>query len=217
MTEANPPVEATPPPATSSRAKIVRGIVDYAGLVAFLAVFLWRRDLVIATWGLVVGSAFGLAVGFVMERRVAAMPLIMGGAALFFGALTLIFHDVRFLKIKPTITNLTFAVALFVGLAIRRSPLKILLGGALHLSDIGWRLLSWRYAIFFLAVAVLNLAVAHRTAEAWNSASDPIWAFLRFPGLMIITMVFTLSQIPFFMKHMLTDPGSPDTPAQTRP
>jgi len=101
----------------------IRAAVDYGGLAVFLIAYLIGRDLVQATWWLVVGSAAALVLGFAVERRVAPMPLIAGGAALLFGTLTLVFHDPRFIKVKPTIMNLLFGLVLLGGLAaIRLAP-----------------------------------------------------------------------------------------------
>src|SRR5438445_809568 len=81
----------------------VRAIVDYGGLVLFvLAYFVFHKDMIKATWGLMAGSAIALLVGFVFERRVAPMPLLTGVAAVLFGGLALFYHDARIVKMKPT-------------------------------------------------------------------------------------------------------------------
>ena len=85
---------------------VVRAAVDYVGPLGFLVGYLVTRDMIMATWALVAGSALGLVIGYVAERRIAPMPLLAGGAALFFGILTLVFKDPRFIKIKPTAINL---------------------------------------------------------------------------------------------------------------
>lgn len=188
---------------TDSTRKIVRAVVDYGGLAAFLAGYLVTHDLQKATWWLVVGSAGGLALGFAVERRMAPMPLIAGGAALVFGALTLVFHDARFIKVKPTVMNTLFAVVLLGGVALRKNPLKMLLGEAIALSDHAWRSLAVRYALFFLFTAVLNEAV-------WRTQPDAVWVPFRFPGLLILSVVFSLTQVPFMMKHAHT--GEPPPP-----
>src|SRR5689334_4693766 len=126
----------------------VRMIVDYGGLAVFAAGFLLTHDLIKATWWLVVGSVVALAIGFAVERRVAPMPLISGGAALIFGALTLVFHNPAFIKAKPTVVNFLFAAGLLGGLAMRKNPLKMLLGESLSLPDDAWKSLSVRYALF---------------------------------------------------------------------
>lgn len=180
---------------SSSTHKTVRAVVDYGGLAVFALGFILTHDLIKATWWLVIGSAAALAIGFAVERRVAPMPLIAGGAALIFGALTLVFHNPAFIKAKPTVVNLLFAAGLLGGLAMRKNPLKMLLGESLTLPDAAWRSLSVRYALFFAAMAILNLVV-------WKTMSDAAWVYFRFPGLLILALLFSLTQVPFMMKNM---------------
>lgn len=184
--------------------KTVRGIVDYGGLVVFLAAyFITGRDMVQATWALVGGSGLALLIGFVVERRVAPLPLISGGAALVFGTLTLVFHNSMFIKIKPTVMNLAFGLALFGGLILRKNPLKLLLGEAFALPDRAWRTLNINYGLFFFFVAALNEAV-------WRTQPDATWVVFRFPGLLILSVVFSLTQVPMMMKHAIPPEGSGD-------
>ena len=84
-------------------------VIDYSGAAAFVIGYFVTKDFQKATWVLVAVSALALITGFVTERRVAPLPLIYGGAALVFGALTLIFHDPRFVKMKTTFVDLSLA------------------------------------------------------------------------------------------------------------
>jgi intracellular septation protein len=190
--------------------KYVRGVVDFGGLAAFLGAFVFFRTsgmeqqqaLMQATWALVAGSAVALAIGFIVERRIAPFPLIGGVAALFFGTLTLVFHDPRMLKIKPTVMNTAFGVILLAGLAMRKNPLKLLMGDSVQMPDEGWRKLTLHYALFFLALAVLNEAV-------WRTQPDDIWVAFRFPGILILTVLFSFAQVPLMMKYAKTDDPPP--------
>lgn len=179
-----------------SRRHWVRWFVDYSALAIFLvAFFVTGRDLTKATWALVAGSALALVVGIAVERRVAPFPAIAGGAALVFGGLTLVFDDPRFLKIKPTVMNGIFGLALLGGIALRKNPLKLILGDSLRMPDEIWRRLTIRYALMFLALAGLNEAV-------WRTQSDSVWVLFRFPGLSILMVLFTFSQLPLLMRYM---------------
>jgi len=182
--------------------------VDYFALAAFLiGYFATGRDLQQATWALVAGSAAALVVGFAAERRLAPFPALAGGAALVFGGLTLAFHDPRFLKVKPTVMNLAFAAVMFGGLILRRHPLKLLLGDAFDMPDQAWRGLTLRYGVFFAALAAANEAV-------WRTQSDSVWVLFRFPGLMVLTLAFSLLQAPFLMKHLKGGEVPPPPPPE---
>ena len=189
MTE--PQAEPQAEPRKSSAA--VRAFVDYGGLVAFMIGFLATRDLIQATWALVAGSAVALAVGFALERRIAPMPLFGGAAALVFGTLTLVFKDPTFIKLKPTVVNFILGAALFIGLALKKSPLKALMGDALKMTEGGWRKLSLRYGLFFWAMAGLNEFVRH-------TQSNEVWFWFRMPGLPLLAAAFALTQVPAMLK-----------------
>jgi intracellular septation protein len=187
----------TQPLSDKTRA-LIRSGVDYAGPLAFLVGYLVTRDMLKATWALVAASALALAVGYWAERRVAPMPLIAGLAALIFGGLTLYFHDPRFVKIKPTVINALLGLTMLGGLVLGLNPLKALMGEALKLPDEAWRTLTLRYGLFFLCVAVLNEAV-------WRTQPETVWVWFRMPGLLLLSLVFSLTQLPLMMKHSQQD------------
>jgi intracellular septation protein len=176
----------------------IRYFVDYFALLVFLvAFFATGRSLPQATWWLVGGSAVAILVGIAVERRLAPVPLIAGGAGLVFGGLALAFHDPRLLKIKPTVVNLVFAAVLLGGLAMRKHPLKLLLGDAFEMPESAWRTLTLRYGLFFVLLAVLNEIV-------WRTQSDSVWVVFRFPGLAILTVLFSLTQAPLLARYIKT-------------
>jgi intracellular septation protein len=171
----------------------LRAAIDYAGPLGFLVGYFVTRDMVQATWVLVAVSAVALATGFAIERRVAPLPLLAGGAALVFGLLTVIFKDPTLVKMKPTAVNLLLGTGLLVGLALGKNPLKLLMGDVMKMSDAGWRKLSIRYGLFFLSVAALNEFV-------WRTQSDAVWVVFRMPGLPLLAAAFAITQVPSMLK-----------------
>lgn len=183
------------PPAPVTTHKWVRPTVDYGGLAVFMVTYFVTKDMIQATFALVIGSALALAVGFVFEKRIAPLPLMAGVFALIFGGLTLIFHNDVFVKMKPTVINIALGSAMLIGLALRKNPLKALLGSALNLPDPAWRTLTFRYGLFFLVQAALNEIV-------WRTQPEATWVLFRFPGLQVLALLFSFSQLPLMMKGM---------------
>ncbi len=196
-------VQEQPKPKGPSR---IRLFVDWGGPACFLVVYFLVKTGVLplappdkaimpATVAIVVGSVLALTIGFLVERRVAWIPLVAGGAAVVFGGLTLIFDDPRFLYMKPTIMNVLFASVMFIGVAMKKNPLKALFQDTIRMSDAGWRRLTIRYGAFFLFVAVLNEIV-------WRTQPESVWVLFRMPGLLILPVVFSISQVPHILKEM---------------
>jgi len=190
MIEPSVSVPMTPP----TRSPWLRLAIDYAGPAAFLAAYLLRHDILAATWALVAGSALALVVGFTVERRVAPLPLIWGLAALVFGVLTLVFHDPRIIKMKTTIIDAALGLGMLGGLALGHSPIRILMGDSIALPEAAWRKLTLRFGVFFLVLAAVNELV-------WRTQPEAVWVAFRFPGLLIVSMVFAGTQIPLMMKQ----------------
>jgi intracellular septation protein len=173
----------------------LRPLVDYGPLAAFFGVY-WLRGLTAATVAIMAATAVALVLALVIERRLPLMPLVTAAIVGVFGGLTLWLHDETFIKMKPTIVQLIFATALFGGLLFKRPLLKPLLGTAWPLDDEGWRKLSLRFGLFFLAMAVLNEAV-------WRTQSTDLWVTFKVFGIMGLTFLFAVSQVYFMRAHML--------------
>jgi intracellular septation protein len=180
---------AEQPPATPW----IRHAVDSAPAILFLIVLLATRNFPLATWFVVGGSAVALAVGLIVERRLAPVPAFSGGLALVFGGASLILHRADILQMKMTIVDAVLGAVLFGGLALGKNPLKALLGGAFDLPDAAWRVLAVRYGAFWWACALAN-EVVRRTQ------STTTWGMFRV-AVMIAAVVFAVAQTPFLIKH----------------
>ncbi len=154
--------------------------------------------LFIATALFMGATAVALSVSWVLTRTLPVMPLVSGIVVLFFGALTLWLHDETFIKMKPTIVNTLFGAVLLGGLAFGKPLLGYVFDSAFKLDAEGWRKLTWRWGLFFLFLAVVNEIV-------WRSFSTDAWVTFKVWGIMPITFLFTLSQMPLIMRHSLDD------------
>jgi intracellular septation protein len=154
--------------------------------------------LFIATALFMIATAVSLTVSWILVRALPIMPLVSGVVVFIFGALTLWLQDETFIKMKPTIVNTLFGGVLLGGLLFGKSLLGYVFDSAFHLDAEGWRKLTLRWGLFFLFLALLNEVV-------WRMFSTDAWVAFKVWGIMPITIVFTLSQMPLIIRHSLEE------------
>ena len=173
----------------------VKPAADYGPLIAFFTGYMMNgRDLMVATVWLMIATAIATLALLIIERRVPVMPLVTAGIVGVFGGLTLWLNDDTFIKMKPTIVQLIFAVILLGGLAFGKLLLKPLFGAAWKMRDSAWRTITIRYGLFFIAAAALNEVV-------WRTQSTDFWVNFKIFGLIGLTVLFSLSQTPLILRE----------------
>ncbi|MGH7015751.1 MAG: inner membrane-spanning protein YciB, partial [Caulobacteraceae bacterium] len=143
-------------------------LVDAGPAVAFLIVLLVTHDFRLATWFVVVGAVVALGASLAVERRIAPLPAVSGVMAVIFGGLSIALKRADIFQMKMTIVDALLGGALFVGVAMGKNPLKLLLGSNFRLPDKAWATLAIRYGTFWWACAIANEAVRRtQTKEVW--------------------------------------------------
>jgi intracellular septation protein len=190
---------------------VLRLALDYLPLVIFFGVYKYYAPAdagdMVGTLAAVIKStgAFVLAniAAMIVARwklgKVSPMMWLTTILVVGFGGLTVYFHDPSFIQIKPTIIYVLLSALLFGGLWFKKPLLKYVFeAGFDGLSDIGWKLLSRNWAIFFAVLAVLN--------EVIRAQFDfGTWLSIKVWGVTILSMIFGVANIPMLMKHGLGD------------
>jgi len=153
-----------------------------------------RAGIFVATAVFMAAIVAALIVSYALTRRLPMMPLVSAVIVVVFGGATLIFQNETFIKLKPTIIYLLFAGTLFGGLIFRKPLLAMVFDQMFHLSEEGWRKLTIRWALFFVALAVLNEIV-------WRTQSTDTWVAFKVFGVMPLTFIFAALQYPLLMKY----------------
>jgi intracellular septation protein len=153
-----------------------------------------RFGIFAATATFMVAVIAALIVSYVITRHLPIMPVVTAVIVLVFGGLTLFLHDATFIKVKPTIIYAMFGAALLGGLCFNKPLLGVVFDSLFHLTDEGWRKLTWRWMIFFFALAVLNEIV-------WRNTSTDVWVGFKVFGVMPLTFLFAALQYPLTKKY----------------
>ncbi|MGI9335982.1 MAG: septation protein A [Gammaproteobacteria bacterium] len=180
-------------------------LFDFFPIVLFFITFKAYDDphegVLAATAVIIAATAVQVAVTWMRNRRVEKMHLITLALVVVFGGLTLIFKNELFIKWKPSIVNWLFAAALalshFFG---EHNLIRRMMGHAVELPQIIWTRLNTAWALFFVAMGLLNLYVVY------NFDTDT-WVDFKLFGLMGWTLIFVIAQTIYLMRHV----REPDT------
>src|ERR1700742_276593 len=156
-----------------------------------------KAGIFVATAVFMVAILLALAVSYALTRHLPVMAMVTAIVVLVFGSLTLVLHDDTFIKMKPTIIYVLFGGILLGGLWFNKPLLAVVFDSVFDLTEEGWRKLTLRWALFFLALAVLNEII-------WRTQTTDFWVSFKVFGVVPLTFIFGALQYPLIMKYDAT-------------
>jgi intracellular septation protein len=169
----------------------MQAIFDLLPVAAFVVAY-YAAGIYAATAVLMVAMLALLVVDYLRLRRIPPLHLLSAGLVLLLGGTTLLLHDARFLKWKPTVFLWLVAIAAIGSNWYGRAPLaqrllQPMVERSEHLPRSVWLRLNWSWAGFYVLLGCLNLWVAYH-------ASERTWVNFKFFGLSAAFVVFAMGQ-----------------------
>jgi intracellular septation protein len=172
-------------------------LIDFFPILLFFGAYK-VYDIYLATAVLMAATVLQTAIIYAIDRRLQAMQKITLALILIFGTLTLLLHDDRFIKWKPTVLYAAMAIGLAVTLwGMKKNFLKLLLGSQLELPERIWAHLNVAWIVYCAFMAALNGYVAALySTETW--VNFKLWGY-AFP------LAFIIGQGLYIAPHLKTD------------
>jgi len=173
--------------------------IDFGPLVVFVITYA-RFDIYAATAAFMTTTVAAVAASWALTRHITLMLRVTAVVVLVFGTLTLVLHDPRFIKVKPTLVYTLFGATLLWGYLFRKPLLALVLDSMIHLTEEGWRKLTLRWAAFFFVMALVNEIV-------WRTQPEPFWVNFKLFGFPPITVIFAALQYRLLMRYAAEQPN----------
>lgn len=176
-------------------------LFDFFPVLAFFIAFYIPED---RSQGIYLATAVAIVAGFVqigaywlLTRKFEKMHLITLVILVLLGGLTLLLHDERFIKWKPTIVYWLFGVILLGShYLFNRNLIQRMLEHAVQLPAPIWNNINIAWAIFFFITGFINLYVAY-------FHSNVVWVNFKMFGLLGLTLLFAMAQALYMNQYII--------------
>lgn len=176
---------------------------DFFPLLVFFCAWL-TVDIFFATGAAMVATAIQVIWSWLKYRKVDTLLWISFGAFAFFGGLTLLFQDKRFIMIKPTVVYWIMAGALLISnMSFGKNLVRLLMETHFNAPDPLWNRWLMGWTSFFFVLGLVNLFVAYTFSEG-------VWMMFKVFGALALTLVLAFVQIWTLMPYLKGEDSKPN-------
>ena len=167
-------------------------LIDFFPILLFFGAYK-VYDIYIGTAVLMAATVLQMGLIYRIDHRLQVMHKITLALILVFGTLTLVLHDERFIKWKPTVLYAAMAIGLALAVWVyKKNFLKMLLGSQLSLPEAVWMRLNLVWVVYCTFMAAINgYVAAYYSTEAW--VNFKLWGY-AFPLVFIVGQGFYISR-----------------------
>jgi intracellular septation protein len=175
-------------------------LFDFFPLIVFFAGYAFV-DIFFATGAAMAATVLQVAWSWLRHRKVERLMWINFGAIMFFGGLTLLLQDERFIKVKPTIVYWIIAGALLAShYFFNKNPIKLMMEPHFDAPERVWTRWLFNWVMYFGVLGVVNLLVAH-------GFSTDVWVKFKVFGTLALTVVLAFVQTFMLMRYARHEEG----------
>jgi intracellular septation protein len=161
-------------------------LCELVPLVLFFA-FYKAFDIFAATAVMVFTSIISLLLILWIEKRISRILLFSAVISITSGVITLYSKDTTYIKMKPTVLYIIFALSLLAGKTLGKNFLQMALGHAFEMPNNKWWQLTYSFALFFISLAILNEFI-------WRNFSEEVWVNFKVFGIIPLNICFVIVQ-----------------------
>ena len=184
----------------------LKSALELGPVLGFFVVYMMVKDrsytifereydgFIVVTAGFVPVLLVSIAILWKLTGKLSRMQIVTAVLVIVFGALTVIFNNDAFFKMKTTIVYGMFAVLLGIGLLRGQSYLAYVMEDLMPLAHDGWMVLTRRLTAMFAAMAVANEVV-------WRTMSTEFWVKFETFALPAALFAFFMLQGKLFEQH----------------
>jgi intracellular septation protein len=172
-------------------------LIDFFPILLFFGAYK-VYGIYIGTGVLMIATMVQMGLIYTLDRKLTMMHKITLALVLVFGSLTLVLHDERFIKWKPTVLYAAMAIGLALAVWVwKKNFLKLMLGSQLVLPDAVWMRLNRIWIGYCAFMSLINgYVAAYYSTEAW--VNFKLWGY-AFP------LVFIIGQGFYIARYLQTD------------
>ncbi len=154
-----------------------------------------NNGILTATLYMLIASVIGVIIIYVMEKKINMVNIISSGLLLISSSLTLFSGNSVFIKMKPTILYIVFALVFLITNFKWQPATKIVFGKAISFKEEAkWHQLNLRFMLFFMVMAITNEII-------WRNFAEETWVNFKVFGTLPITLLFMITQMPFIVRN----------------
>ena len=154
-----------------------------------------NNGILTATLYMLIASVIGVIIIYVMEKKISMVNIISSGLLLISSSLTLFSGNSIFIKMKPTILYVVFALVFLITNFKWQPATKIVFGKAISFKEEAkWHQLNIRFMLFFMVMAITNEII-------WRNFAEETWVNFKVFGTLPITLLFMITQMPFIVRN----------------